>query len=350
MKDKTSIQPFKTDQPLIVFGATGLLGSQLVFMACTDRFSPHIILHGSHLPRLEGLKAEILEAGFEDIEVTITTDTDEACRRGGHLFYSRSVQSGKQTREEMLLDNAPTAKETGLAIRNAPNPIRRVVCVSNPSDIIGLTLLIHSGLAPDQVFSISALDTTRYIRAIKEVLGVAREDMSGVYTLGSHDMSMAVMRDTVRIKGKSIDECISAGMMTEEDWDEIQNRVVNGGRMVIKKRGHTAYQSPAYLGYRMLLASDEEVFDYPSSRYHNSGLFPHCFMSLPTVIDSKGCRHTPLTYTERDIEALKRSYRSICSLRDIVIEHGHLPETDEWDEMLQERTDELILKEKSKNI
>ena len=325
MKDNADIQTFKTDQPLVVFGATGLLGSQLIFMACADRFSPHLILHGSHLPRLEGLKAEILEAGFEGIEVTITTDTDEACKRGGYLFYSRSVQSGKQTREEMLLDNAPTAKETGLAIRKAPNPILRVICVSNPSDIIGLTLLIHSGLSPEQVFSISALDTTRYIRAMKEVLGVRREDMSGVYTLGSHDMSMAVMRDTVRIKGKAIDEYISEGSMTEEDWAEIQNRVINGGRMVIKKRGHTAYQSPAYLGYQMLLASDESVFTYPSARYHNSELFPHCFLSLPTIIDSSGCHHEPAYYTDRDINALRQSYRSIRSLRDIAIEHGYLP-------------------------
>ena len=350
MKDKNDIQSFKTDRPLIVFGATGLLGSQLVFMACADRFSPHLILHGSHLPRLEGLKAEILEAGFDGIEVTITTDTDEACRQGGYLFYSRSVQSGKQTREEMLLDNAPTAKETGLAIRKAPNSIHRVVCVSNPSDIIGLTLLIHSGLAPEQVFSISALDTTRYIRAIKEVLGIEREDMSGVYTLGSHDMSMAVMRDTVRIKGRSIDKCISEGLMTEEDWYEIQNRVVNGGRMVIKKRGHTAYQSPAYLGYQMLLASDEAVFSYPSARYHNSSLFPHCFLSLPTIIDSKGCHHQRQSYTDRDIEALKCSYQSIRTLRDIAIEHGHLPNTALWEQKLQEQTDELILQEKSKNI
>lgn len=350
MKDKNNIQPFRTDLPLIVFGATGLLGSQLVFMACADRFSPHIILHGSHLPRLEGLRVEILEAGFEDIEVTITTDTDEACKRGGYLFYSRSVQSGKLTREEMLLDNAPTAKETGLAIRNAPSPILRIVCASNPSDIIGLSLLIHSGLAPEQVFSISALDTTRYIRAIKEVLGVEREDMSGVYTLGSHDTSMAVMRDTVHIKGKSIDECISEGIMTEDDWNEIQNRVVNGGRMVIKQRGHTAYQSPAYLGYQMLLASDDMVFSYPSSRYHNSELFPHCFLSLPTIIDNKGCHHQPLYYTERDIEALRLSYQSIRTLMDIATGHGYLPKIDQWDEKLQKRMDELILKEKSKNI
>lgn len=350
MKDKANTQTFKTQKPLVVFGATGLLGSQFVFMACADRFSPHVILHGSHLPRLEGLRDEILEAGWGGIEVSITTDTHEACRRGGYIFYSRSVQSGKQTREEMLLDNAPTAKETGLAIRRAQEPVHRVVCVSNPSDIIGLTLLVHSGLAPEKVFSISALDTTRYIRAMREILHLDEDDMSGVYTLGSHDMSMAVMRDTVRLKGEDIDGRIARGMMTEEEWAEIHDRVVNGGRMIIKRRGHTAYQSPAYLGYRMMMASDEEPFTYPSARYHNSDLFGHCFFSLPTRIDSNGCQHLPLAYSDRDLEALKRSYLSISNLRDIAIGEGHLPSPDQWDKVLQERTDALILRGESKNI
>ncbi|MDO4695260.1 hypothetical protein [Porphyromonas sp.] len=334
---------FRTQSPLVVFGATGLLGSQLVFMACMDRFSPHLILHGSHLPRLEGLMAEIVEAGFPDIQITITTDTEEACRHGGYFFYSRSVQSGKQTREEMLLDNMPAAKETGLALKGVKDSVKRVVCVSNPSDIIGLALLVHSGLEVEKVCSISALDTSRYRRALRDVLRVRDEDLSGVYTLGSHDMSMAVMRDTVLIGGKSIDQHIEDGLMTEENWEDIRHRVINGGRMIIKRRGHTAYQSPAYLGYRMLIATDDAPFTYPSSCYHNSTLFPHCFMSLPTCIDDGGCHHLPLSYSSRDVEALSNSYKSISLLRDIAIEHGYLSPLDMWEDRLQIKTDGLIL-------
>lgn len=334
---------YRTEAPLVVFGATGLLGSQLVFIACMDKFSPHIILHGSHLPRLEGLLAEVLEAEFDDVRVSITTDTEAACREGGYIFYSRSIQSGKKTREEMLLDNAPAAMETGRALRAAVGQVERVVCVSNPSDLIGLSLLLHSGLPTSKVISLSGLDTTRYRRALRELLRIDNSDMQNVYTLGSHDMSMAVMRDTVRVKGQTLDGWISANAMPETTWDEIVNRVVNGGRMVIKQRGHTAYQSPALLGYRMLVASDEEPFVLPSSRYHNSAEFGHCFFSLPTIIDSKGCSHLPFAYTERDMESLARSYGSIRTLRDMLIEGAMIPPIKEWDESYLEETSGLFL-------
>lgn len=335
-------RPFKTEAPLVVFGATGRLGSQFVFLACTERFSPHIVLHGSHLPRLEGLRAEILESGIDGINVTITTDTEEACAYGGYIFYSRSIPAGKQTREEMLLDNLPMAKETGLALQKHKASIIRVVCVSNPSDIIGLTLLVHSELRPEQVLSLSALDTTRYIRAMCEVLRLEKHDFSGVYTLGSHDMSMAVMRDTVRIKGVSIDECIAKKNMTEEDFAEIRDRVVNGGRLVIKQRGHTAFQSPAYLGYMMLTATDDIPFTYPCSKYHHSADYRHCFFSLPTKVDSRGGHHLSEGYSHRDIKSLNTSYESIVTLRDIAITHGFLPDPKAWHKRLQEEDNRLI--------
>ena len=112
-----------------------MLASELVFLNFVARFSSTVVLHSSSRTRLQGLKDEIEESGFDndELRILITTDDDEACSSGGHLFFAKSIRAEKQTREEMLLLNAPMAVSVGKAIARAERPIRRVVCVSNPS-------------------------------------------------------------------------------------------------------------------------------------------------------------------------------------------------------------------------
>lgn len=333
---KTTPQ-YMTDKPLVVFGATGMLASQLVFMACLERFTPYLILHGANLDRLQGLRAEVLESGFAGINVEITTSAEEACARGGYIFYSRSVRSGVKTREAMLLDNAPAAVETAQALAKVSDKVERVVVVTNPSDVIALTLLVHSQLSSDKVCALSALDTMRYHVALRSELPPMLQNatLEGVYTLGSHDMAMAVMRDTVRVDGMGIDELIARGDLTEEQYALIKHRVINGGRIIIKQRGHTAYQSPAYLGYKILKATDSKPFTLPTSRYHNSQEFAHCFFSLPTQITTQEIKHLPLLYSARDREALQKAYESVQNLRDILIQEDYLPPISTWRSELQ---------------
>lgn len=321
---------FFTQQPLVVFGATGLLSSDFVFLACVECFSPHIVLQGSNLSRLQGLQDEIEESGFDGIDVTITTDMDTACAYGGYALYARSVRATKQTREEMLLDNAPMAKEVGLSILRNGVSFKRVICVSNPSDLIGLTLLVHSRLSSDVVMSLSALDTLRFRRSLRRRLGVSDASLTNVWTLGSHDQSMALMFDEVRVHGSSLSE---KGLLPN-DLDAIDREVRYGGINIFKLRGHTAYQSPAILALRMLQSTDEHPFLYPTSRYHHSHRYPFVFGSLPSVITTSGCRHLPVALSRADLSRLDVAFRSISDQRDTLIHYGILPPTHEWPQSL----------------
>lgn len=323
---------YYTQLPLVVFGATGLLSSDFVFMSCVERFSPHLVLQGSSQSRLQGLKDELEESGFGDLRITITTDIDEACSYGGYALYARSIRAAKQTREEMLLDNAPMAREVGISIRKQGARFERIVCVANPSDLIGLTLLVHSQLPETSVVSLSALDTLRFRRSLMRRLSVGADALEDAYTLGSHDQSMAILLDDVRVHGRTLTEC---GLSAEE-IELLEKEVRFGGINIYKLRGHTAYQSPAVLCLRMLEADDATPFTFPSARYHHSERYPYCFGSLPTVIDSSGCRHTPIALSPNDLQRLDAAYQSIACQRDVLIGHGVLPPCSEWHDPLHQ--------------
>ena len=329
--------PYRTTEPLIVFGATGMLASELVFLNFACHFSSTLVLHSSSATRLQGLKDEIEESGFnnDDLHIVVTTDVDEACSYGGNLFFAKSIRAEKQAREEMLLLNAPMAVSVGKAIARTGGLVRRVVCVSNPSDLMGLLLLVHSGLAPEAVASLSALDTLRLRRTLARRFGVREADLSEAYTLGSHDNSMAPMLHRLRVKGQSLQD-LGYGA---DEFQTLYKEVRKSGINIYKLRGHTAYQSPAVLSLRMLMADDDTPFELPFSRYVHSDRYPYSFGSLIGVIDCKGARHTPTPVDKRDLRGLNLAFASIATQRDRLIKEGFLPDPETWREELQHKND-----------
>lgn len=327
----TNRDSYFTDEPLIIFGSTGLLGSEFTFYASLARFSKQFILHGSDEGRLQGLKDELDEASLGTIDFSITTSVEEAISQGGYLFYSRSTRAKLQSRESMLLGNAPMAKELGEAIRQSSADIKRIVCVSNPSDLMGLSILVHSGLSPEKVMSLSALDTTRFRRSLSRRLGGIPDDYTTALTLGSHDMKMAPMLGNVRHKGKPLSDILSP-----QEQEQILKEVMYAGTVIYKLRGHTAYQSPAVLSLMMMMGNSTQPFILPAARYHHSTRYPYTFGALPTLIDDLGCRHIELTCTKEDAKRLDGAFESIALMRDKLIQENLLPSTNKWHEELQQ--------------
>lgn len=333
-----SERKYFTDKPLVVFGATGLLGSEFVFMSIALSFSKTIVLHSSSMERLEGLRDEIMESGHEELQVLCTTSVEEACAKGGYIFYARSVRAAKQSREEMLLDNAPMAVEVAEALSHSREPIERVVCVSNPSDLIGLLLLVCGRLLPHQVYSLSALDTLRLRRAVMRYCDLSSVEVEQAFTLGSHDNSMAPMVDSIRILKSgsrySFYEYLKILGYDQNRYDLLREnliREVRGcGLNIYKLRGHTAYQSPAYLSLCMMMATDDVPFIYPISSYHHSDEYPYLFGTFPSFLTGSGLEYSSLICTERDHTSLRIAFDSIARQRDILIEKGYLPPMNTW--------------------
>ena len=54
--------------------------------------------------------------------------------------------------------------------------------IFNPADITGLVALIHSGLKPNQVATLAALDSTRLKEALALHFGVSQTAIKNAYT------------------------------------------------------------------------------------------------------------------------------------------------------------------------
>ena len=94
--------------------------------------------------------------------MTWTTDAGEALDGAAYVLSSGGAPRREgMTREDLLRGNAEIAAQLGRDISQHAPDARLVVIVFNPADITGLVTLVHSGLAPQHVTTLAALDSTR---------------------------------------------------------------------------------------------------------------------------------------------------------------------------------------------
>ena len=79
--------------------------------------------------------------------------------------------------------------------------------------------------------------------------------------------------------------------LSETRWEEIKHHTVQGGSNIIKLRGRSSFQSPAYNAVKMIEAAmGGEKFTLPAGCYVcNDKLgFKNVMMAMPTTIDKTG--------------------------------------------------------------
>ena len=142
---------------------------------------------------------------------------------------------------------------------------------------------------------------------------------------------MAVFASQVKIDGKPLSEM----GLSPERWAEIKQITTQGGSRIIKLRGRSSFQSPAYNAVKMIEAAmGGEKFTLPAGCYANlPGLgIKDVMMALPTTIDATGVHYTEPTGTKEEMEDLQKSYKHLCDMRQEVINLGIVPPVDKWKE------------------
>ena len=231
------------------------------------------------------------------------------------------------TREDLLKGNCQIAAEFGDNIKKYCPDVKHVVVIFNPADVTALTALIHSGLKPEQLTSLAALDSTRLQEALAQEFGVQQCKVTGSYTYGGHGEAMAVFASKVQIDGKPLAEM----GLSEERFAEIKHNTIQGGSNIIKLRGRSSFQSPAYNAVKMIEASmGGEKFTWPAGTYVCNEKFQHVMMAMPTVIDATGVHYCNPEGTAEEMAALEASYEHLCKMRDEIISLGIIPAVSEW--------------------
>ena len=289
---------FLSNDKLLIVGAGGMIGSNMVQSALMLGLTPNICLYDIYEPGVHGVFDEIQQCAFPGVNVTYTVNPEEAFTGAKYIISSGGAPRKEgMTREDLLKGNCKIAAEFGDNIKKFCPDVEHVVVIFNPADVTALTALIHSGLKPNQLTSLAALDSTRLQQALALEFGVQQDKVTGAHTYGGHGEQMAVFASQVKVDGKPLSEM----GLSAERWEEIKHHTVQGGSNIIKLRGRSS--------------------------------FKNVMMAMPTTIDKTGVHFTEPTGTAEEIAALNKSYEHLCKMRDEIVELGIVPAVDEWKEM-----------------
>lgn len=326
---------FLTDEKLVIVGAAGMIGSNMLQTALMMKLSSNICAYDSYAPGLEGAAEEMYHCSFPGAKVTWTADVKEAFKDAKYIVSSGgAARKAGMTREDLLKGNAEIAAQLGKDIKNYCPDVKHVTIIFNPADITGLVVLLESGLKPSQVTTLAALDSTRYQTAIAQHFGVAQDKVTGCCTYGGHGEQMAVFASKTKVDGKPLADFIGTDKLTTEQWNALKLRITQGGKRIIDLRGRSSFQSPSYVSIEMIAAAmGGAEFTWPSGVYVNDNKFSKAMMAMDTVINKNGVSYKEVTGTPEEIKALEDSYKHLLALRDEVISMGIIPSVDQWSKL-----------------
>lgn len=326
---------FLTNDKLVIAGAAGMIGSNMAQTALMMKLTPNICLYDPYLPALEGVAEELHHCGFEGVNLTYTDNVEEAFTGAGYIVSSGgAARKAGMTREDLLKGNAQIAEEFGKNVRKYCPDVKHVVVIFNPADITGLITLIYSGLKPQQVSTLAALDSTRLQHELAKYFKIPADQVVNSRTYGGHGEQMAVFASTTTVAGQPLSQIIGTKALPEQEWEEMKQRVIQGGKHIIDLRGRSSFQSPAYLSIEMIAAAmGGKPFRWPVGTYVNDGRFNHIMMAMETTLDKDGVHCKKEEGTPQENKELDQSYHHLCKLRDEVIAMGVLPPIDKWHDL-----------------
>ncbi len=319
---------FLTNDKLLIVGAGGMIGSNMVQSALMLGLTPNICLYDIYEPGVHGVYDEMQQCAFPGANITYTVDPEEAFTNAKFIISSGGAPRKEgMTREDLLKGNCKIAAEFGENIKKYCPDVNHVVVIFNPADVTALTALIHSGLKPNQLTSLAALDSTRLQQALAHEFGVQQDKVTGAHTYGGHGEQMAVFASKALIDGKPLCEL----PLTAERWAEIKHMTIQGGSNIIKLRGRSSFQSPAYQAVKMIEgAMGGEPFTWPAGCFVKAFGFENVMMAMPTVIDKDGVHFTKPEGTEEEMAALQASYEHLQKMRDELVTLNIIPPISEW--------------------
>ncbi len=326
---------FITDEKLVIVGAAGMIGSNMAQTAAMMRLTPNICLYDTYAPGLEGVAEEIAHCGFKGLNLTYTSDVKEAFTDAKYIVSSGgAARKAGMTREDLLRGNSEIAEQLGKDIKTYCPDVKHVVVVFNPADITGLVTLIYSGLKPSQVSTLAALDSTRLRSELAKYFHIPADQIQNSRTYGGHGEQMAVFASTTTVAGQPLSQIIGTEALPRQEWEEIKQRVIQGGKNIIDLRGRSSFQSPAYLSIEMIAAAmGGPAFTWPVGTYVNNGEYNHIMMAMETTVDRNGVTIQPVKGTPEEHKELDQSYHHLCKLRDEVISLGIIPPISQWHDL-----------------
>ena len=127
---------FLTNDKLVIVGAAGAIGSNMVQSALMMGLTSEICLYDIPFAAnaVEGVAEEMRQSGFDEAHIVATTDVAEAFKDAKYIISSGGApRKAGMTREDLLKGNCEIAEGLGKNIKKYCPDVKHVVIIFNPA-------------------------------------------------------------------------------------------------------------------------------------------------------------------------------------------------------------------------
>jgi L-lactate dehydrogenase len=276
-----------------------------------------LALIGRNVKKVQGEVADYLDAGILDdgapLELTAGS-YDEVAGSDVIIYTAGPSVSAWQNRLDILDANTKAAEEIFTAIRPYCKKAC-VVCISNPIDVLTYLIPQYADMDPARVMGTGTLlDSARLKRFIADLFDVAPRSIEAV-ALGEHGFTAAVMWNSIRIGGLSLDDYAEKmiGKDVKINKDSLQKKMRDAGYKIHDQKGSTAYgvaNSAARIA-SAIIHDKREIMPVSTSLVEKYG-FSHGACSLPCIIGRGGVMDTvKFSMSPEEEAALAVSFKTV---------------------------------------
>ena len=316
-------------QIITITGAAGNIAYSLIFRILAGnifdqdtKIQLNLLDISPALPILMGVKLEIEDCAFRQLDSVIITDKPEEAFADSDfiLLVGAKPRSKGMQRADLLLDNANIFNAQGNIINENAKKTTKIIVVGNPANTNALIIEENTKNIPtENISSLMRLDQNRAKSILSVKTDCRVEQISQLIVWGNHSATQYPDINNALINNNN-EKILSLS----DQWisDEFISRVQNRGAEIIEHRGKSSAASAASAIYDHVYALVNGSSDWESMGIMSSNPYDiddQIFFSYPlNIVNNEIKIIDTVNLSESSITYIKNSEKELISERDII--------------------------------
>ena len=316
-------------QIITITGAAGNIAYSLIFRILAGnifdqdtKIQLNLLDISPALPVLMGVKLEIEDCAFRQIDSVIITDKPEEAFADSDfiLLVGAKPRSKGMQRADLLLDNANIFNAQGNIINENAKKTTKIIVVGNPANTNALIIEKNTKNIPtENISSLMRLDQNRAKSILSVKTDCRVEQISQLIVWGNHSATQYPDINNALINNNN-EKILSLS----DQWisDEFIPRVQNRGAEIIEHRGKSSAASAASAIYDHVYALVNGSSDWESMGIMSRNPYDiddQIFFSYPlNIVNDEIKIIDTVNLSESSITYIKNTEKELISERDII--------------------------------
>ena len=316
-------------QIITITGAAGNIAYSLIFRILAGnifdqdtKIQLNLLDISPALPILMGVKLEIEDCAFRQLDSVIITDKPEEAFADSDyiLLVGAKPRSKGMQRADLLLDNANIFKAQGNIINENAKTTTKIIVVGNPANTNALIIEKNTKNIPtENISSLMRLDQNRAKSILSVKTDCRVEQISQLIVWGNHSATQYP-----DINNALINNSNEKILSLNDQWvsDEFIPRVQNRGAEIIEHRGKSSAASAASAIYDHIYALVNGSSDWESMGIMSSNPYDiddQIFFSYPlNIVNDEIKIIETVDLSETSIKYIKNTEKELISERDVI--------------------------------